>query len=236
MTRALTRTNFNSSKLVRILTDMALVAPVEPGIAFAEKLGQWVDIAGAISLRAAHNASPPNVKTATQTGSWLALAEALDQMRAALANAMTKAVLPLDAEATFEPYRRYYLAHQREMELSVRTLRHKVRDALANASPALKQLASLDAAFDAILCERENKLFSTLPLLLAKRFDLLRKAHQPPLAESQQADPPKILINPGAWLARFRHELQTVLLAELDARLQPTEGLIEALHNEKTKQ
>ena len=34
---------------------------------------------------------------------------------------------------------------------------------------------------------------------------------------------------------RFRSELQTVLLAELDARLQPTLGLMEALHNELNK-
>ena len=37
----------------------------------------------------------------------------------------------------------------------------------------------------------------------------------------------------GAWLSRFCNELQTVLLAELDVRLQPTVGLIEALHNGK---
>ena len=36
----------------------------------------------------------------------------------------------------------------------------------------------------------------------------------------------------GAWLARFCHELQTVLLAELDLRLQPTLGLLEAYQKE----
>jgi len=41
-------------------------------------------------------------------------------------------------------------------------------------------------------------------------------------------------MNEGAWLARFCHELEAVLLAELDVRLQPTVGLIEALQNEKT--
>ena len=33
-----------------------------------------------------------------------------------------------------------------------------------------------------------------------------------------------------------QHNFGAVLLAELDVRLQPTVGLLEALHNEKTKQ
>ena len=39
-------------------------------------------------------------------------------------------------------------------------------------------------------------------------------------------------VAPAAWLADFHEELKRVLLAELDLRLQPTVGLIEALRNE----
>lgn len=137
---------------------------------------------------------------------------------------------------TYEPYRRYYLAHQHDMELKVRPLRTKVRNVLAKASPALKQLADLDAALDAILCERESKLLSTVPALLEQRFKQLFKEHQQRLADSEQTDHSEFWMKPGGWLARFCHELQTVLIAELDVRLQPTVGLIETLNNEKTKQ
>ena len=99
--------------------------------------------------------------------------------------------------------------------------------------PALRQLAALDAALDKALCERESKLLSTVPLLLRKRFEHLLKAHQQTLLDTGHADKPDTWMKQGAWLARFCHELQTVLLAELDVRLQPTVGLIEALHNEK---
>jgi len=113
--------------------------------------------------------------------------------------------------------------------MSVQPLRVNVRDALAKASPRLKQLADLDATFEAILRERESKLLATVPVLLKKRFEHLYKAHQQALVDAQQADDPAGWMNPGAWLARFCKDMQTLLLAEVALRLQPTVGLIEAL-------
>jgi hypothetical protein len=111
-----------------------------------------------------------------------------------------------------------------------------VRDALARSSPALKKLAVLDATLENILSDRESKLLSTLASLLEKRFTRLFKAHQQALVAVQQADHPERWMEAGAWLARFCTELQTVLLAELDLRLQPIVGLIETFNNEKPKQ
>jgi len=249
MTRALTRTNFHSSRLVRILSDLALVAPVEPGNAFAHKLGQWVSITDAITLHAAHSTSPAAKPAKTSAITRTTIGEEFARVRASLEESMTKrgspkvgktqisspnAEVPIDLAPNFEPYRRAYLAHQRDMELCVRPLRSKVRNVLAKASPTLKQLADLDAALDTSLSERESRLLSAIPALLEHRFEQLFKIHQQRLAESEQADHPDFWMKPGGWLARFCHELQTVLLAELDARLQPTQGLIEALHHEKT--
>jgi hypothetical protein len=36
-------------------------------------------------------------------------------------------------------------------------------------------------------------------------------------------------VTPGTWLDAFRKDMQSVLLAELDVRLQPVEGLLAAL-------
>ena len=43
MTRAPTRTNFHSSRLIRVLADLAMMETSEPGTAFAEKLALWLD-------------------------------------------------------------------------------------------------------------------------------------------------------------------------------------------------
>jgi hypothetical protein len=141
-------------------------------------------------------------------------------------------LLPLEMPSAFEPYRRYYLAQQRDMELGTRPLRAKARDVLARTSPALKTLATLDAALDDILNDRESKLLANVPVLLEKRFTQLRKEHEHRLESTGMTDIPAYWMHAGGWLARFRTDLQTVLLAELDLRLQPTVGLIEALNHE----
>jgi hypothetical protein len=141
--------------------------------------------------------------------------------------------MPTDLGSAYEPYRRYYQAQQRELDVSVPPLRARVREQLAVMSPALRQLAALDATFENILGAREARLLGTLPQLLRHRFAHLRQQHQAAQLDVQRADTPAQWMQPGGWLARFCHELQTVLLAELDLRLQPTVGLLEALQNEK---
>ena len=243
MTRALTRTHFHSSRLIRILTDLACVQATEPGTGFAEKLGLWVDYTNAIKLCAVHNNDSP-ARPAPPADAPPMDAEFARQ-RALLERAITTASLPQaesaagtvqamptasDITVAFEPYRRYYVAQQRDMELKVPPLRSRVRDALAQAAPAQRQLAALDAALDGILSEREARLLGALPQLLKKRFGHLLKAHHLAQADAPATAAPK----PAACLTGFGQEMQTVLLAELDLRLQPALGLIEALHHEQT--
>lgn len=252
MTRALPRTNFHSSRLIRFLADLSLVDAVEPGNAFAEKLGLWVDFTDAITLSAVHGASASGAAGAASGApsvAAVAVAEELARTRMRLESSITNSGsssaggtrsgfplpvldLAMDLSTAYAPYRRYYAAHQRDMELSIRPLRFNVREALAGASPALKKLAALDAALDAILSDRESKLLATVPALFKKRFVQLFTDHQQRLADNGQADNPAAWMQAGGWLARFRSDLQTVLLAELDVRLQPALGLLEALNQE----
>lgn len=262
MTRVLPRTNFHSSKLIRYLADLAIVDAAEPGDAFAEKLGLWVHFTDAIILSALHDDSIANSRkmhSEAQAAARVAVGVEFefDRIRLSLVNSITKSCspnlgkthielpvpkleLPMDLAAAYAPYRRFYDAHQRDMELSIQPLRVNVREALAKASPKLKKLAGLDAAFESILRDRESKLLSTVPGLLKKRFEQLFKAHQQIFIDTQQADNPACWTQAGAWLARFHNELQTLLLAELEFRLQPTVGLIEALieavNNEKNNE
>jgi hypothetical protein len=112
--------------------------------------------------------------------------------------------------------------------LSIQPLRVNVREALAKTSPKLRKLAELDATFEKILREREIKMLAKVPVLLKKRFEQLFKEHQQKLADSGQADNPSGWVQAGGWLARFCSDMQMLLLAEAELRLQPVMGLIEA--------
>jgi hypothetical protein len=249
MTRALTRTNFHSSPLIRTLADLAVIETAGPAAALGEKLGLWIDFADAISLTGVLNAGTLDAPSSRMGSS---VADEFAKSRAGLEAAITKSSSPntgrtraelslpaldepLDDPKLYAPLRRYHLAHQRDMENSVRLVRAKVRDGVAASAPQLLQLVALDAAFEGILVEREARLLSTIPSLMEKRFNQLRKAYLQTLQTQPADDKPALWMKPGAWLARFCTELQTVLLAELDLRLQPAVGLLEALHNDTTQ-
>ena len=251
MGRALPRTNFNSSRLLRLLAELAVVDDGEPKQNFAERLGHWLNFADAITLHAAQGAASPSAApTAARPVNAAELEAEFSRVRTALANSITAScsadggetriklpapkpgadIAAIDLAVAYEPYRRFYQAHQGELEASVRPLRGKARQALARSGSQLGQLASLDAALDQVLGARERQLLATVPLLLEKRFAQLANAHRQRLAE--QPDDPAWSMQPAGWLADFGNELKMVLLAELDLRLQPTLGLIEALSNE----
>ena len=239
MTRSSPGTNFNSSRFVRFLAELSIVDAAESKQAFAERLGQWLDFADAIALHAAHG------NAAAQRGggaeSSTELANEFAAARAAWASSIAAscakwptlaAAADLDPAAAYAPYRRFYSAQQGEMDVAIRPWRNKARRALAQAGSKFGQLASLDGALDKILGARERQLLATVPVLLERRFALLASAHRQRLAETGQPDDPARWGAPGGWLADFGKELTIVLLAELDLRLQPTVGLIEALSNE----
>jgi hypothetical protein len=235
-------TNFNSSRLVRFLAELSIVDVAESKQAFAERLGLWLDFADAIALHAAHGDASATAQRADRAAS-TALADEFATARAAWAKSIAAGCSPQaakwaaaaadsDEAAAYEPYRRYYSAQQGEMEMAIRPWRSKARQALAQAGGKLGQLAALDGALDKILGARERQLLATVPALLEKRFTLLASAHRQRLAAAGLADDPARWDAPGGWLADFGKELAAVLLAELDLRLQPTVGLIEALSNE----
>lgn len=240
MTQSSPGTNFNSSRLVRFLAELSIVDAAESKQAFAERLGQWLDFADAIALHAAH-ASAAAQRSGAESSTLPALANEFAAARAAWASSIaascakwptSSSVADPDSAAAYEPYRRFYSAQQGEMDVAIRPWRNKARRALAQVGGKLGQLAALDAALDKILSARERQLLATVPALLERRFALLASAHRQRLAETGQADDPGLWMQAGGWLADFGKELAMVLLAELDLRLQPTVGLIEALSNE----
>lgn len=248
MTRVFPRTNFHSSRLNRCLSDLGIADAVDPGNAFAEQLGLWIHFADAISLSAVHADGirrQPKMQPEAKAALLSAASAEFDRIHALLANSIKASCspkpgrahiklpephfdLPMNLTAAYAPYRRFYEAHQRDMDLSIQPVRVNVREAVAKASPALRKLADLDAVLEKTLRDREGKLLAKVPVLLKKRFEQLYKEHQLTLVDPQQADNPARWTQAGGWLARFCSDLQMLLLAELDLRLHPAMGLMEA--------
>ncbi len=256
MTRALPRTHFNSSRLTRFLTENAMIdaAPVADDV--GQKLGDWLNFRQAIALHGVLNPEqqPAAPQPAHLRRAGVMTAEALtrhvDKVRAQLEQSIAQGAPsgsgltridmppaeldePIEPKTAFEPYRRFYAAHQRQMEVSLQTLRSQVRGQLSKAAPSLQQLATLDAAFENILSEREAVLLGKVAKLHEKRFAQALKQHLKKQAEApaEGSDAASAsALSPMAWLLPLRQAMRTALLAELDTRLQPVLGLVEAFH------
>lgn len=159
---------------------------------------------------------------------------------------------PVEIKTAFEPYRRFISAHQRQMESTLRSLRAQLRLQLSQRASAGQPLAALDGAFENILAEREAALLGKTSKLLEKRFVQALKAHmqvqakavavtlaaETAMATDEATDPIDAMASapndtpkadPSSWLMPLRQTIRQALLAELDTRLQPTLGLLEAL-------
>lgn len=254
MIRASPHAHFNRSRLARLLDRLAVVPDAEPGRPVAEALGDWLGFTDAIALYSALGTSPASPAAQYSTHELPPIVTEFTQAHAALEQAIRAGSAPgsgrlriklprpavdapLEIAADYTPYLRYYFAHQRAMEAEATRLRTALRIALLNARPELHALAKLDAALADALAERERSLLASLPLLLEKRFDALRAAHRQALDEQPDAAPddPGRWMEPGGWLATFCADLQDMLLAELELRLLPATGLLEALQHDHTE-
>lgn len=249
MTRGLQRATFNRSALVRILSDHHPEA-TDPKYDFGERLGQWLDLADALTLYSVLNTEAGSGTPVPPAGGDLPaqLARVRHNLSESIRNngvfgfdptgaqPATPPRIPFparlpdaDGAADFAHYHRYYLAHQRDMNAVITELRASARKALAGQSAAGKQLAELDAAFESALSARERNLLAAIPLLLGKRFDRHYAEHRAAIVRDNTADDPATWTGPGSWLEAFCHDTQAVLLAELELRLKPVAGLIAAL-------
>lgn len=241
MAQGISRTALNHSSLVRALDGLAVAEVSESKQSFAERLGQWLGFNEALSLYSVLNPGGAELaKSGSKAVEPSAIREEFRRVRDNLADALSAAPpAPGKGDAgptpDFAPYHRHYIARQRQMSTDIGLLRASARTALARRSPALKKLAALDAVMDQALAARERNLLATVPAFLNRRFEHLYAAHKNALAATDhnaEADTPALWMQPGGWLATYCGEMQAVLLAELELRLQPVAGLIAALENE----
>lgn len=209
------------SELVRLVTRLAAVDVAPPAQTLAERLGDWLGWTDAIALSATlgdAGATPamPAMLTAPTASRAAAALQRLVRARSALVRSAGEAGAFALAPATdAAELRRHLQARQRALEAGVAGLRTQVRGTLASHGGALRQLALLDAALEGALVGRERVSLALLPSLLERRWTRLRQAH------AEAAD--------TAWCGAFAADVQAVLRAELELRLQPVDGLLDAL-------
>jgi len=223
----------------------------------SERLGLWVSAFDAIGLQAANqtiraiSSTLPRARSAAGESDGASLRADVERARAALAHAISQPFEGAsDPDAGYAPFQRRHLELQRQMDMMLRPLRDHVRLALGRASVPLRQLATLDATIEQMLAPREQAVMPEAAALLERRFKACRAEHtakataEPPDAGAAIAQPlaaPEAgtTVRPGAtpadaaWRATFQAEWRAALLAELDLRLEPTRGLVEALCNER---
>jgi hypothetical protein len=243
MLQAPQRHALSGPALVRLLARLAEADVAESRQSLADRLSQWLGWTDAIALSSALDGKPPAVAggarafgraeedECTRVRRSLVSAIASDSVlagsrRRGLAPSSAQRFVPpvaVDTQTEYAVFRQRYLALQQSMETAIGALRGRLRALLATQAPALARLAVVDAVMERALGERERTLLGAVPGLLGGHFERLREGEKRRLAEAQaQAES-------DAWLDVFRKDLQSVLLAELDVRFQPVEGLLAAL-------
>jgi hypothetical protein len=216
-------------------------APASPD-AFAQRLAQWLAWTDAFSLSAALGdaSARPDVPALAGRAAVSADERECARVRGALAKMIADApaggaeprrlgrplagaagaVAPTGTPTDFATYRQRYAKCQLAMETQIVPLRRRLRATLADRSPALAKLAELDTVMEQVVGAQERALLATVAGRLEPRFDRLRATQDEPASDAPT--------RPGPWLDRFRQDMRELLLAELDLRLQPVEGLLEA--------
>ncbi len=247
-----------SSRLVRYLQDLAVADAELSHKNFTDKLGRLIDLTDSIYLADALRGlprlafTPATTPVASCREEFLQARQAMVEFIAGCFNPASSAPpfsLPkpdpdtlLDDSGGFAPYQKFYALLQSEMDFRIIKLRRRVRQAVAAYSQPLAQLAALDTALGDTLAAHGRKSLAAIPRLLGQRFLYLRQRH----LDAQMELGLELEDTPGAgapdqtsrwtqrdgWLGQFFREMQGLLLAELELRLQPVLGLVEALDSE----
>ncbi len=240
MVQGTRRTGFTDATLVRLLARLSDTGGQGGGADFADRLSGWLRWTDAMPLFSALQDTPAAATPRDDQDTSSAAAEAdsravRDMLARAIADNAPWVVRPLprarrlqartppapmETIADFPFYRRHHQAQQQAMEDGIAPLRARLRGALATRSPAMARLAAVDAVMERVLGHQERSLLATVPPLLEQRFARLRDQ-----ARAAAGAPP------ATWQPRFQQELQDVLLAELDLRWQPIDGLLGALRS-----
>lgn len=195
--------------------------------AFADRLATWFSWTDAIALSSALGAGAPTDAAPPQRApaAWTAFERQRQRLRALLDQERDRhlsgprgqrpALRPEDD--LHGPYRLRHATLQQQFDAALGPLREQLRAALTAGSPAQARLAALDAVMEQVVGQKERQLLAQLPKALEAHFQRCRDAA---LADPDLA---------ARWPAPFVNDLLDLLADELAFRLQPLEGLAQAL-------
>jgi hypothetical protein len=244
MVQATQRTSIRGPTFIRLLARLTDVDAPPSKQSLSDRLSHWLDWRHALALSTALDGKPAAViADAPSFGS--AEENECVRVRTSLAQAIagapelavsrlggTEHQVTEEASASgtvdYTVFRQRYVALQRSMQAATGNLRGRLRDMLAETSTDMARLAKVDAVMELALSPREQMLMASVPSLLGEHFERLRQAEQTMPADPQVSEHTPTSA-PRAWLDVFRKDMQSVLLAELDVRFQPVEGLLAAL-------
>lgn len=223
------------SRLIRFLAELDAAEEQVPHPRFVQRLGQLIDLSDAMTLSETLRHSAPVAAATEGSSDWQPEGEFL-RVRTNLVKgimgsfardeAHSRIRLPEPGqfsanpnEARHEPYVRFYRAHQREMELRVKGLQVRAREYALRFPGQLSRLAELDRVLAETFAVRTRQCFAVLPALVGSRYRLL-------LPEQDQSQMEAV---EQAGLEQLQVEIRGLLLAELDTRLLPVQGLVEAI-------
>ncbi len=239
MMEAPRRATVRGPTFIRSLARLTAADLPQPTRSLSDQLSLWIDWTHAVALSTALDGKPPVAVLDERTLTRIdedecvrvrnALAQAIAGDRAfgsrPSGSGLSAAEQAFAEESLDYPfYRQRYLAMQQGIEAGVGRLRERLRARLALRSDGLERLAAVDTVMERALSRRERTLWSAGPVLLGQHFERLRQA----AADAQTSGDTSAAAS-DVWLEAFRNDMHKVLLAELDVRLQPAQGLLAAL-------
>ncbi|HEY0332693.1 MAG TPA: DUF3348 domain-containing protein [Stenotrophomonas sp.] len=217
---------------IRLLARMTDVEVPNSEPALIDQLSQWIDWSRAVALSRSLDGALPAAQTEDSTSADEDVQADCLNTRRSLAQSIHNGVrLTFEAteaaEVNLTPFVERYSSLQRSMLSATGRLRGMLRDRLAARSGEMARLAEVDAVLEQALGAREYRWLAVVPEMLGQHVERLRQAAQPTAPEGDAPSPSSFEI--GAWREVFRQDMQHLLLAELDVRFQPLDGLLAAL-------
>jgi hypothetical protein len=236
--------DLHEAPLLRYWAERGLLKLKSPTQDLGGRLAAWLDVRQAIQLRQQlETPVEPDMRSVTPDA--CALREQLDQLRDVLQSAISSdrfasglwrnpmpdqvLVTPVIWDDLWEPYRRYLMDHQKQMTLLLGRWRRQARSMMLKAGGECQALARLDAVYDLALSAKESRLLSTLPVRMSQL--LARRLRENVFPSPDAQAPAERSVSTPAWLTQFENDLRGSLRAELELRLQPLWGLMEAFES-----
>ena len=218
------------SRLVGMICDLTDLNLNTYDYNLAERLGSFLGVSGSMNLARGIKNLPSSGSGIKGGSSHAVIEEFLDsrerlvkQLIDSFSSSDVHNSVPSEANGvrrealyTFTPFQRFYTAKQVEMGVAVKHLRDFLRRDMSIMSVKMQRLSQMDLIFD------EN-----LEGHIRKQFNIVPKALEHYFYASVSASDKEFDLD--TFLPEFYLTMRDLLLAELDARMQPLIGLVEAL-------